>query len=73
LRLLQGVVRLSKDGRHRRLDVRVCPADQFHCMELHFTGSSLFNQNMRHHALSQGYTLNEYALRPVGSTGENQT
>jgi DNA polymerase beta thumb len=75
--LCQGVCNLHKTKGHkkskstfRHLDVRVCPHDQYHCMILHFTGSSHFNQNMRQHAQSQGFTLNEYTLRPIGSTGE---
>lgn len=28
---------------------------------------------MRAHALEQGFTLNEYTLRPVGSTGKYGT
>ena len=45
------------------------PHDQFYCAILYFTGSDVFNKNMRLHALEQGFTLNEYTLRPVGSTG----
>ncbi|XP_065334258.1 DNA polymerase beta-like [Cloeon dipterum] len=59
----------KKDALYRHVDIRVCPSDQYHCHILHFTGSSLFNKNMRQHALSQGYTLNEYSLRPVGTAG----
>jgi DNA polymerase beta len=36
---------------------------------LYFTGSNVFNQNMRKIALENGYTLNEYSLRRLGSTG----
>lgn len=32
-------------------------------------GSDLFNKQMRGHALEQGFTLNEYGIRPVGATG----
>ncbi|KAL4148348.1 hypothetical protein QTP88_002612 [Uroleucon formosanum] len=53
----------------RRLDIRLNPYDQFYCAVLYFTGSDLFNKQMREHALSQGFTLNEYTLRPMGSTG----
>lgn len=54
----------------RRLDIRLNPYDQFYCAVLYFTGSDLFNKQMREHALSQGFTLNEYTLRPMGSTGK---
>ncbi|KAK4877994.1 hypothetical protein RN001_010500 [Aquatica leii] len=53
----------------RRLDIRLTPHDQYHCSVLYFTGSDLFNKDMRAHALEAGFTLNEYTLRPVGSTG----
>jgi DNA polymerase beta len=29
----------------------------------------MFNKNMRRIALEKGYTLNEYSLRKIGSTG----
>jgi len=48
---------------------RLIPHDQFYCALLYFTGSDMFNKNMRQHALEQGFTLNEYCLRPVGVTG----
>lgn len=54
---------------HRRLDIRLLPIDQFYCALLYFTGSDMFNRTMRQHALDQGFTLNEYCIRPVGSTG----
>ncbi|XP_073977628.1 DNA polymerase beta-like [Rhodnius prolixus] len=53
----------------RRLDIRLTPHDQYHCAVLYFTGSDMFNKEMRAHALTQGFTLNEYCLRPIGSTG----
>lgn len=30
----------------------------------------MFNKAMRAHALENGFTLNEYSLRPIGSTGK---
>lgn len=53
----------------RRLDIRLTPYDQYWCSILYFTGSDMFNKEMRTHALQKGFTLNEYSLRPVGSTG----
>uniref|UniRef100_A0A1B6ECW4 DNA polymerase n=1 Tax=Clastoptera arizonana TaxID=38151 RepID=A0A1B6ECW4_9HEMI len=53
----------------RRLDIRLVPFDQYYCAILYFTGSDIFNKEMRAHALQQGFTLNEYAIRPLGSTG----
>ena len=48
---------------------RLIPHDQYYCALLYFTGSDVFNKNMRAHALEDGFTLNEYTLRPMGSTG----
>jgi len=62
-----GVCKLNKIS--RRLDIRLNPYDQFYCAVLYFTGSDIFNKQMRDHAIHQGFTLNEYTLRPIGSTG----
>lgn len=64
-----GVCRLDSSHPHRRMDIRVLPQDQFFCGLLYFTGSDLFNQSMRAHAIQQNMTLSEYALRPIGCTG----
>ncbi|RUS90114.1 hypothetical protein EGW08_002156 [Elysia chlorotica] len=69
-----GVCRLPKgqDGSEncfRRIDIRIIPYDQYYCALLYFTGSDVFNKNMRQVAIDQGFTLNEYSLRPMGSTG----
>ncbi|KAI5702445.1 hypothetical protein M8J75_000184 [Diaphorina citri] len=53
----------------RRIDIRLTPHDQYYCAVLYFTGSDVFNQNMRKHALSMNFTLNEYTLRRIGDTG----
>ena len=50
---------------------RIIPYDQYPCALLYFTGSDQFNKNMREHALKQGFTINEYSIRPVGITGNN--
>ncbi|XP_003228273.1 DNA polymerase beta [Anolis carolinensis] len=57
------------DYPYRRIDIRLIPKDQYYCGVLYFTGSDIFNKNMRTHALEKGFTLNEYTLRPVGVTG----
>ena len=62
--------KVKKDSVARRLDIRLIPQDQYYCGILYFTGSDLFNKNMRAHALDRGYTLNEYTLRPVDKTGK---
>jgi len=37
---------------------------------IHFTGSGEFNRQLRVVALKKGFTLSEYGIFPVGSTGE---
>ncbi|OWR53327.1 DNA polymerase beta [Danaus plexippus plexippus] len=64
-----GVCRLSDGHLNRRLDIRLIPNEQYHCAVLYFTGSDVFNKNMRAHALEKRFTLNEYSLRPIGVTG----
>ena len=58
-----GVCKLKKH--FRRLDIRLLPKDQYFCGVLYFTGSDMFNKNMRSHALDIGFTLNEYTIRPL--------
>ncbi|CAH2245855.1 jg8528 [Pararge aegeria aegeria] len=64
-----GVCRLSNEHPFRRLDIRFIPNHQYYCAVLYFTGSDVFNKQMRAHALDKGFTLNEYSLRPIGCTG----
>nr|XP_008170089.1 DNA polymerase beta [Chrysemys picta bellii] len=54
---------------YRRIDIRLIPKDQYYCGVLYFTGSDIFNKNMRTHALEMGFTINEYTIRPLGVTG----
>ncbi|KZC07070.1 PREDICTED: DNA polymerase beta-like isoform X2 [Dufourea novaeangliae] len=53
----------------RRLDIRLAPYDQYYCAALYFTGSDLFNKNMRARALEKKYTLNEYTLKRLTPEG----
>nr|BAK40153.1 DNA polymerase beta [Aurelia sp. 1 sensu Dawson et al. (2005)] len=64
-----GVCKLPDNESYRRLDLRLIPGDQYYCGVLYFTGSDIFNQTMRQEALDKGFTINEYCIRPVGSTG----
>ncbi|GAB6028468.1 hypothetical protein CHUAL_002627 [Chamberlinius hualienensis] len=64
-----GVCVLDKVALHRRIDIRLMPHDQYYCGVLYFTGSDMFNKHMRTIALEKGFTLNEYCIRPQGSTG----
>ncbi|XP_017762148.1 PREDICTED: DNA polymerase beta-like [Eufriesea mexicana] len=53
----------------RRIDIRLVSYDQYYCAVLYFTGSDLFNKDMRAHALEKHYTLNEYTLKHLTSEG----
>ncbi|KAL6267686.1 hypothetical protein P5V15_000761 [Pogonomyrmex californicus] len=66
-----GVCRLpgDKSKPFRRLDIRLTFYDQYYCAILYFTGSDLFNKNMRAHALEKKYTLNEYTLKRLTTEG----
>ncbi|XP_012538119.1 DNA polymerase beta-like isoform X1 [Monomorium pharaonis] len=66
-----GVCKLpeAKGKPFRRLDIRLTFHDQYYCAVLYFTGSDLFNKNMRAHALEKKYTLNEYALKRLTIEG----
>ncbi|KAI4494976.1 hypothetical protein M0804_001177 [Polistes exclamans] len=66
-----GVCRVSNDKNKsfRRLDIRLVPYDQYYCAILHYTGSDLFNKNIRAHALEKKYTLNEYTLKRLTVEG----
>jgi DNA polymerase beta len=64
-----GVCRLDDEKPYRRIDLRLIPNDQYYCGILYFTGSDLFNKNMRAIALEKDFTLNEYSLRKIGTTG----
>lgn len=68
-----GVCRVPTDDSStssaRRIDIRLIPHDQYFCAVLYFTGSDMFNKNMRTHALEEGFTINEYCIRPMGATG----
>ena len=47
----------------RRIDIRLIPYNSYGTAILYFTGSKLFNTQMRTHALGKGYSLNEYGLK----------
>lgn len=68
-----GVCKLADEGDtkypYRRIDIRLLPNDQYYCALLYFTGSDVFNKDMRTRAHEMGFTLNEYSIRPLGSTG----
>ena len=54
------------ETKYRRLDIRIVPSDEYYCALLYFTGSDVFNKNMRAIALKKDFTLNEYSLNKTG-------
>lgn len=47
----------------RRLDIRFMPYDSYGSAILYFTGSAVFNTNIRKIALSKGYSLSEFGFK----------
>ena len=50
------------DHRPRRVDFMYTNPDEYGAAVMYFTGSKAFNVNMRAHALSMGYSLNEHGI-----------
>ncbi|XP_058788961.1 DNA polymerase beta-like isoform X2 [Phymastichus coffea] len=68
-----GVCQLNNEKPYRRIDIRLAPYDQYYCAVLYFTGSDMFNKEIRTRALEKRYTLNEYTLKkltPEGTPGD---
>jgi len=57
-----GIARLETGGTARHVDIIDTSKEQYPYAQLYFTGSGGFNSMMRTHALTQGYSLNEYTL-----------
>lgn len=47
---------------HRRIDIRIVDMDGYYPALLYYTGSGVFNTEMRRVATSKGFKLNEYGL-----------
>jgi len=67
-----GVAKLPEHKTYRRLDIRLLPMDEYYCGLLYFTGSNIFNTEMRSFANQKGFILNEHSLCPLecGKPGE---
>jgi DNA polymerase beta len=65
-----GICKLYRHRTSRRLDMIYTQKENYPFALLYFTGSGQFNIEMRNHALSLGYSLNEYGLK--NSKGENK-
>lgn len=59
-----GIARLKDEGYKiaRHVDIIDTSKEQYPYAQLYFTGSGGFNSMMRAHALTMGYSLNEYTL-----------
>lgn len=60
-----GVVQIADDLPARRIDILLCPPEEYAYSVLYFTGSDVFNVAMRKHALTRGYSLNEHTLKKM--------
>ena len=57
-----GICKLPRHKTNRRLDIIYTNYENYAFTLLYFTGSAQFNVEMRNHALSLGYSMNEYGL-----------
>ena len=67
MKKFMGLIKVEKEGKIRHLDIiETTPTDYPFAM-LYFTGSAVFNVQMRKHLLTMGYSLNEYDMTIKGS------
>ena len=61
-----GICRLPEEGsKHRRLDIKAYPREQYGFAVLYFTGSPHFNRSMRLFAHKKGFSLSDHGLTPT--------
>ena len=58
-----GMGKIDISPCHRRIDIMYTKPEEYPFAILYFTGSGEFNVKMRDHALSLGYTMNEYSIK----------
>jgi DNA polymerase/3'-5' exonuclease PolX len=56
----------------RRIDIRFIPYNSYGTAILYFTGSKLFNTQMRTWAIRKGYSLNEYGLKKLNPSKDSK-
>lgn len=61
-----GICKLPEENTHRRIDIIYCSKVHYGFMMMYFTGSARFNVDFRNHALSKGYSMNEYGMKKKG-------
>lgn len=47
---------------HHRVDLKYYPVDQYAYAILYFTGSDMFNRNMRLYAMKNGFCLSDHGM-----------
>jgi DNA polymerase beta len=62
-----AICQLNAQAQARRLDILFAPHAEYPYSLLYFTGSNIFNIEMRKMALKSGYSLNEHGLTPLSS------
>lgn len=60
-----GMCKLPRYTNYRRIDILYTPPKEYPFAELYFTGNYKFNTEMRKHALTLGYSLNEQGLSDI--------
>lgn len=63
-----GVCKMKYHRTYRRFDIVFTTPETYPFALLYFTGCASFNILMRNHALSMGYSLSEYGLKPMNAT-----
>ena len=66
-----GICKLPDKKTNRRIDIIYCSKKHYGFMMMYFTGSARFNVDFRNHALSKGYSMNEYGLKKKGETSHD--
>jgi DNA polymerase beta len=62
-----GLCKLPRHKKYRRIDILYTPPDEFAFALLYFTGNFKFNVEMRKHATTKGFSLNEQGLTCIDS------
>lgn len=66
-----GVCRLGEET-HHRIDLKHYPVEQYAFALLYFTGSDLFNREMRMHAHEKGLMLSDHNIKKKERNGQGK-
>ena len=62
--LFGGIVKLDEKSPARKLDILICPEEEYYYSLLHFTGSAEFNVGLREYLKSKyGLSLSEHGFK----------